>query len=69
VELWAAGKQQQALLVGALERRFQGCTAEKDRTLIRYDIIQSLRRLYDAVADADVKAKALALIETETDLE
>jgi hypothetical protein len=40
---------------------------EKNGTLIRYDISQSLHRLYDAVKDETVRAKALALIETEAD--
>jgi hypothetical protein len=39
----------------------------KELHLIRYDIIQSLRRLYDAVKDEEVRAKALELIETEED--
>ena len=42
--------------------------AEKNCTLIRFDIIQSLRKLYDAVKDEEVKAKALELIGTEADI-
>ena len=71
--LWkvgAAGKKQQKILVEGLERRFKECITEKNCTLIRYDIIQSLRNLYDApaVKDEKVKEKALELIETEEDL-
>jgi hypothetical protein len=69
--LWkvgAAGKDQQALLVAGLDGRFQECITEKNCTLIRYDIIQSLRHLYDAVQDEAIKTKALALIESEEDL-
>ena len=69
--LWkvgAAGKKQQKILVEGLERRFKECITEKNCTLIRYDIIQSLRNLYDTVADEKVKEKALELIETEEDL-
>ncbi len=69
--LWkvgVAGSKQQALLVDGLEGRFYECATEKNATLIRYDIIQSLRNLYDAVKDEQVKAKALELIETEEDL-
>jgi hypothetical protein len=69
--LWkvgAAGKQQQELLVDGLERRFDECLAEKNCTLIRYDIIQSLANLYDAVHDEGVRAKALEWIEREADL-
>jgi hypothetical protein len=69
--LWkvgAAGEKQQALLVDGLENRFEECITEKNCTLIRYDIIQSLRRLYDAVKDEKVKAKALELIQSEEDI-
>ena len=69
--LWkvgAAGKKQQELLLDGLERRFDECLAEKNCTLIRYDIIQSLRNVYDSVGDEAIKAKALQLIETEEDL-
>ncbi|HJR81604.1 MAG TPA: hypothetical protein VJ821_16145 [Anaerolineales bacterium] len=68
--LWkvgAAGKKQQQIVVDGLERRFKECIVEKNSTLIRYDIIQSLRNLYDAVSDENIKAKALELIETEED--
>jgi len=71
--LWkvgAAGKKQQKILVEGLERRFKECITEKNCTLIRYDIIQGLRKLYDAAAvkDEKIKEKALELIETEEDL-
>ena len=36
--------------------------------LIRHDIIQGLKRLYDAVKDEGINRRALALIETEADL-
>ena len=68
--LWkvgVAGKKQQLLLMDGLEERFQECATEKNCTLIRYDIIQSFRNLYDAVKNENVKAKALELIETEDD--
>lgn len=69
--LWkvgAAGVKQQKLLVDGLELRYQECATEKNCTLIRYDIIQSLRNLYDVIGDERVRAKALALIEAEDDL-
>jgi hypothetical protein len=69
--LWkvgAAGEKQQELLVDGLEGRFRECITEKNCTLIRYDIIQGLRNLYDAVEDERVKAKALELIESEEDM-
>ena len=69
--LWkvgTAGKKQQALVVERLAGRFADCAAEKNCTLIRYDIIVDLGQLYDAVGDESVKARALELIETEPDL-
>jgi len=69
--LWkvgAAGKKQQKLLVEGLEHRFDECIAEKNCTLIRYDIIQSLRNLYDLVQDEGIRAKALEWIGREEDL-
>jgi len=69
--LWkvgTAGKKQQQKLVEGLEGRFKECVTEKNCTLIRSDILQSLRNMYDAVKDEKIKAKALKLIETEEDL-
>ena len=71
--LWkvgVAGRKQQQMLVDGLAGRFKECKAEKNCTLIRYDIIQSLRNLYDALAvkDEKIREKALELIETEEDL-
>ncbi len=62
------GKAQQQKYVDGLETRFNECVTEKNTTLIRYDIIQSLRNVYDVVGDETIKAKALAWIETEADL-
>ena len=55
--------------VDGLANRFSECTTEKNCTLIRYDIIQGLRRLNDEVKDETIRQKALKLIETENDLE
>jgi len=63
-----AGRKQQALVVHGLEKRFNECISEKNCTLIRYDITQDYRNLYDAVKDESIKEKSLELIETETDL-
>ena len=68
--LWkvgAAGQKQKKKLVGGLEQRFRECLTEKNCTLIRYDIIQDLRQLYEATGDQKIKAKALELTETEAD--
>lgn len=68
--LWkvgVVGKPQQQKLVAGLEKRFHECAAEKNCTLIRYDILQSMRNVYDAVHDESIRAKALELIDLETD--
>jgi hypothetical protein len=68
--LWkvgAAGKEQQVFLVDGLEGRYKECVTEKNCTLIRYDILQSLRNLYDSVKDESIRAKALELIKIEED--
>ena len=69
--LWkvgVAGKKQQKKYLDGLARRFKECIAEKNCTLIRYDICQSLRNVYDVVKDDKIRELALALIETESDL-
>ena len=63
-----AGKKQQKMLVDGLTVRFAECVTEKNCTLIRYDILQSLRNVYDVVKDEKIREKALELIETEEDL-
>jgi hypothetical protein len=63
----AAGAQQQQLVVERLAGRFRDCAAEKNCTLIRFDIIQGLWNLYDQVRDEAVREMALALIALEAD--
>jgi hypothetical protein len=64
----ASGKKMQKMVVEAFADRFRDCAAEKNCTLIRYDIIQGLKNLYNEVKDETIKEKALELIETEADL-
>lgn len=61
------GTKHRELLVAALEKRFSDCAAHKNCTLIRYDIIECLRNLFDAVHDEAIRSRAKALIELETD--
>jgi hypothetical protein len=66
--LWkvaAAGPEQQRLVVERLAERFRGSSGEKNYKLIRYDILEGLRQLYDQGRDATVRETALALIELE----
>lgn len=68
--LWkigTVGKAEQGLVMDGLERRFRECGSEKNGTLIRYDILQGMKHLYDATEDETIRAKALALIEMEED--
>jgi hypothetical protein len=39
----------------------------RQHALIRYDILQSLRNVYDVTKDEKIRAKAMELIETEGD--
>jgi hypothetical protein len=55
------------MVLSGLARRFQDCAAEKNCTLIRFDIISGLRKLYNATNDEEIKQSALELIETEAD--
>ncbi|MEO8662724.1 MAG: hypothetical protein ABI693_29960 [Bryobacteraceae bacterium] len=69
--LWkvgVVGPEQRKKLVDGLAGRFRECVSEKNGTLIRFDIAQGLRRLYDLVKDEQVRRTALELIETEPDL-
>lgn len=69
--LWkvaVAGKKQQKTYTDGLEKRFKECVKEKNASLIRYDILVSMRNVYNEVKDESIKEKALALIETEKDI-
>jgi hypothetical protein len=63
----ASSKKMQKTVVDALADRFKHCAAEKNCTLIRYDIIQGLRNLHEVVKDEKIRETALELIETEED--
>ena len=68
--LWkvgAAGEAQRKVYLDGMKARFAECAAEKNYTLIRFDISESLRKVYDLVHDEAIRETALALIETESD--
>ncbi|WP_144127274.1 hypothetical protein [Catellatospora sichuanensis] len=70
LSLWRiglAGPVERAAVVAALEGRYRDCAAEKNATLIRNDIVASLRRLCDATGDAGIESTARRLIDLETD--
>jgi hypothetical protein len=69
--LWkigVVGTAQRETYLKGLAHRFQECATEKNSTLIRSDIIQSLKNVYEITRDEAVNNTALALIETEDDL-
>jgi hypothetical protein len=62
-----AGEEQKQRLIDGLSFRFAECINEKNCTLIRYDIIEDFRKLYDAKPDERLRKKVLELIATEED--
>jgi hypothetical protein len=62
-----AGPKLRRAVVDRLADRFRQCVKEKNCTLVRYDIVQVLRRVWDQDSDPKVMKSALALIVTETD--
>lgn len=62
-----AGQVQRDLVVSYLAKRFQICLDEKHPTLIRYDIIVSFKKLFDATNDPKLLEIARRLIEEEED--
>lgn len=68
--LWkvgVAGEPQRKALLKGLALRFQECRAEKNCTLIRYDILVVLRRVYDLVKEEPIRSTAERLIAMEED--
>lgn len=68
--LWrvgAVGPEHRRLVVERLAERFRAAAGEKNGTLIRYDIVEGLRKLYDQAQDEAVREMALSLIASETD--
>jgi len=68
--LWKIGIVSDELkekLVKALSKRFKECADEKNYTLIRYDILEVLKKVFDIIPDEKLKAHSLAMIQTEPD--
>jgi hypothetical protein len=69
--LWnvgVVGKKQQKLYMDGMEKRFKECVTEKNGHLIRYDILVSMRNVYNEVGDESIREKAQALIASEKDV-
>jgi len=68
--LWkvgVAGEPQRKALLDGVAARFAECSTEKNCTLIRYDILVVLRRIYDVVQEQTIRSTAERLIQTEED--
>ena len=63
-----AGPEQKQLVITHFIDRFQNGANEKNYTLIRYDMIEGLKKLYDQLNDEQIKQTALELIESEEDV-
>lgn len=62
-----AGEDLKKLVVDQLSKRFIECRSEKNGTLIRYDILEVFKKIYDHSGDLKLRDKASALIEKEED--
>lgn len=68
--LWKIGVASPALqhlVLHKLRDRFFECEKENECTMIRYDIIEVLRKMYDTIPTEKIKSLALELIEKEPD--
>src|SRR6266498_1146845 len=64
--LWKVGivnKELQNKLIAGLSGRYEECIREKNCTLIRYDILEVFRKIYNEVHDDEIKNISHALIE------
>ena len=68
--LWrvgVAGELQRKALLKGLAARFRECSGEKNRTLIRYDILVVLRHVHDVSNEESIRPAAERLIAIEED--
>ena len=59
-----AGNEEKEMVLEYMTDRFHHCTDEKNYTLIRSDILQNMRNLYNVLEDETIKLTAMKLIET-----
>ncbi|UED80048.1 hypothetical protein FH508_0022210 [Lysinibacillus sp. CD3-6] len=67
-QIGLAGQVQRDLIVSYLAKRFQTCIDEKQPSRIRYDIIVSFKKLFDATNDHNLLDIAKRLIDEEQDM-
>jgi hypothetical protein len=63
-----AGDQYRKIVLESLKEWYIECDSHKNCTLIRYDIIESLRKIYEDMKDEKIRSLAEELIEQEKDL-
>ena len=61
-------EKQQKLYMDGMEKRFKECVTEKNGKLIRYDILVSMRNVYNEVGDESIREIAQALIASEQEV-
>ncbi|MEO8240794.1 MAG: hypothetical protein ABI832_00710 [bacterium] len=68
--LWQVGRPPtlRAPVIDGLAARYRNCVDEKNATLLRYDILCGLRRLFDATGDLRAKDISMQMIPLEADL-
>lgn len=62
-----AGDKQKQLMIEGLGERYRTAMEEKNGTLVRFDIVQGMRQLYDQDPDDTIKQLALEWIDAEED--
>ena len=67
-QIGLAGQVQRDLVVSHLARRFHSCVDEKQPTVIRYEIIVALKKMFDKTDDSKLLNITKNLIEKEQDL-
>ncbi|MEX1029703.1 MAG: hypothetical protein WDZ91_06620 [Paenibacillaceae bacterium] len=63
-----SGPEQKKMVIIHLVDRFRKCSDEKNNTLIRYDIIVGLKKMYDELKDEEIKQTALQLVDSEENI-
>lgn len=63
-----SGPEQKKMVITHLVDRFRKCSDEKNYTLIRYDVIVGLKKMYNELKDEKIKQATLQLIESEEDI-
>ncbi len=62
-----AGPEQRRVLLDVVGERYRDSFGEKNGTLVRSDLVETLRLLHDATADEAVRSAATGLIAAEPD--